>query len=219
MDPLVEQTMEPYSYVGNNPINFTDPTGMSAESVSGPPKIVVAVTNKVVKAVLSAIVKYDLYGAGGAIMYNGSKGASGNQSLIRQSNKNYSPDFWDVSGFIDAASTFGPGGPKVSRKPGSSTSQNAFRKFAAGVEDGKKVESAINAVEKHDEANAKIVKEIGVIVNYDISVSDGKTTSVEQNHTSVQFTGTAEQNKKSQDSLQEKNKQRASVKELYEKPN
>jgi len=28
VDPLAEKTMEPYSYVGNNPIMFTDPTGM-----------------------------------------------------------------------------------------------------------------------------------------------------------------------------------------------
>src|SRR5690606_38134047 len=39
VDPLAEQTMESYLYTGNNPIMFTDPTGMSAESCEiDPPK-------------------------------------------------------------------------------------------------------------------------------------------------------------------------------------
>src|SRR5690554_4446408 len=33
VDPLAKQTMEPYSYVGNNPIMFTDPTGMSKDGI------------------------------------------------------------------------------------------------------------------------------------------------------------------------------------------
>jgi len=36
VDPLAEQTMEPYLYTGNNPIMFTDPTGMEADAIDGP---------------------------------------------------------------------------------------------------------------------------------------------------------------------------------------
>ena len=34
-DPLAEETMTPYQYVGNNPINMIDPTGMYGESWQG----------------------------------------------------------------------------------------------------------------------------------------------------------------------------------------
>ena len=36
VDPLFEQTMTPYQYTYQNPIRYTDPTGMSAETVQEP---------------------------------------------------------------------------------------------------------------------------------------------------------------------------------------
>lgn len=35
-DPMAEKTMTPYQYVHNNPIMFTDPTGMIANAIDGP---------------------------------------------------------------------------------------------------------------------------------------------------------------------------------------
>src|SRR5690554_6073174 len=33
VDPLAEKTMEPYLYAGNNPMRYTDPTGMSKDDI------------------------------------------------------------------------------------------------------------------------------------------------------------------------------------------
>ena len=52
VDPLAEQTMEPYLYTGNNPIMFTDPTGMSKDG------IIVGNDNSTNKTASSALTEF-----------------------------------------------------------------------------------------------------------------------------------------------------------------
>lgn len=200
---------------------MVDPTGMAAES-TGPPVTPIGayIGIKIANSIEKAVTKYNLLGAGGFVFFNSSGGANGKAPLARESKREYQPDYIDAAPILQIAEMFGPGSAKVSRKAGGGTKvQDIFKNFAAGVEAGKKVESGMNAVKKHDEANERIITGVGVIINFNIHLSDGETTSIEEKRENVPFKGTSSEVKKSQDSLQAKNNQRERVKQLYEKVN
>jgi len=61
-DPMAEKTMTPYQYVHNNPIMFTDPTGMIANAIDGP--------GDEFKSVEAAIKDFGMEYNGFSIAYN-----------------------------------------------------------------------------------------------------------------------------------------------------
>jgi len=58
VDPLAEKTMTPYQYVNNNPIMFTDPTGMEADG------IIVGNDNSTNKTASTALTEFAATGEG-----------------------------------------------------------------------------------------------------------------------------------------------------------
>ena len=154
-------------------------------------------------------------GMGGVSAHGRSPAGSGDQSLARKAPRNYTPDTWDVSGFIEIASAFGPSSPKISRKPGISS-------FGAGLIDGKKVADVGTSTDKVVKRVNELMREpqkttvVGEEVSYTFNHNGGAYEGATESRRSVEFNGNMTENDRSLDSLNTKNEHRNSVKQAYE---
>jgi len=152
VDPLAEEfpNYGGYVYTMNNPINLVDPTGMAPEGgthippTTGPVWIL---WFKMAKNIKKGIEKFDKMLTGGFAFYADGNPGSGDYNLFR---KGRADQYIDVSGFIN--NPFGPKSAKVSKPtvgPYATKAQellNNARKVVEGLEDGKRVEDGMNAL-------------------------------------------------------------------------
>ena len=208
VDPLAEQTMEPYLYTGNNPIMFTDPTGMSKVWQGGdPPK----------KSKWSfAKIKSDLNKA-----YN-STGIRDGVEWLKNNDLAGSVGGYILSGI--GGLNFGgwftiKGKPKV-MKVGDWSSSNAggaslrgnslVTRTADGVQSvNTTVSTGVSIKEAFEPEAPQTSQEVSNIItvqldttHYEIDVSN-RTVKGETGQ--MPFTGTPESIQKSKDSIQQKN--------------